>query len=266
MRWDFTVYPNTQIARLPARLRPFATLARNLLPARLRPYRYAYRSTDVATSAHCPFLEDPAFEHVYERVAGLWYSGEVDIRWRLWIVSRLARMRRGLPVQAPGNFAEFGVYRAGCAFVILSTAELPVSQRYFLFDTFTGVPNDRLIESERRMRMAGEWAGTSTAAVDELLAQWRGQIEVHPGDIFETLKTAETGRLSFVHIDLNASAPTVLALEYSYPRMVPGAIVVFDDYGSPRYVEQRRRIDAFFAEVPEDVVALPTGQAFAVKR
>ncbi len=266
MKRDFTVYDNTRIARLPVPLRPFALLARNLLPRRLHGYRYAYRSTDLATTNHSPFLDDQSFNQIYSRVAGHWYSGEVDIRWRLWILARLARQRRGLPADAPGHFAEFGVYRGGCAFVILSTADLLPSQRYFLFDTFTGIPDDRLVETERRMGFAGEWAATSAATVAAFLASWSAQVEIRAGDVFESLKTVETGALSFVHIDLNASAATVLALEYAYPRMVPGAIVVFDDYGSPRYGAQRRRIDAFFAEIPEDVVALPTGQAFAVKR
>jgi len=265
MRWDPTVYPNTRIARMPRRLRPLALLARNVLPASLRPHRYAYRSTDLATSNHSPFLEDPMFAQAWERVATHWYEGEADIRWRLWILSRLARTRRADLSRSPASVAEFGVYRGGCAFVILSTAELPASQRYFLFDTFAGLPEDHLVESEQRMGMAGEWSDTSVEAVNELLAKWSAQIEIRAGDIFDVLKVTETGPLSFVHVDLNASAPTIRALEYAYERMVPGAIIVFDDYGSPRYMEQRRGIDAFFAAVPEDVVALPTGQAFAVK-
>lgn len=263
---DFTVYPNTRIGRLPTMARPFALLARNLAPASWRRSGYAYRCTDLATSGYCPFLDDPAFNRIYDRVAGYWYKGKEDVRWRVWILSRLARLQRGLPAGAPGNFAEFGVYRGGCTFIVLATTGLPPSQRYFLFDTFQGVPEDRLVDQERRMRIGGEWANTSEDAVAELLAPWRAQVEICKGDVFETLKEVETGKLSFVHIDLNASAPTVLALEYAYARMVPGAIVVFDDYGAPRYMEQRLRIDEFFAERPEDVVALPTGQAFAVKR
>ncbi|EHN10427.1 Methyltransferase [Patulibacter medicamentivorans] len=266
MSWDLRVYPDSQIARLPRPLRPLALVARNLVPSGSRAFRYAYRSVDLATSNRSPFLDDPAFEDAYRRVSDGWYDGDVDVRWRVWTLARLARTRRGLPAHAPGAFAEFGVYRGGCAFIILSTAELPASQRYFLFDTFSGVPDDRLEASERRMGIAGEWADTSAEAVAQRLAPWSGQIEIRPGDLFETLPATETGPLSFVHIDLNASAPTIAALEYAHPRMQPGAIVVFDDYGSPRYDEQRQRIDDFFADVPEDLVVLATGQAFAIKR
>jgi hypothetical protein len=66
-------------------------------------------------------------------------------------------------------------------------------------------------------------------------------------------------------MDLNASAPTELALDYAYSRLVAGAIVVFDDYGDPTYRDQRTVVDSFFAERPEEPIALPTGQAFVIK-
>jgi hypothetical protein len=263
---DWTVYPNSRIARLPVFLRPVGVLLRNLTPAGWRRYRYTYKSTDLGTSNYSPFLHDAAFNRIYDRVAGHWYEGDVDIRWKLWLLSHLALQRRSLPAGSPANFAEFGVYRGGCAFTVLSTANLPRSQRYFLFDTFEGTPDGRLSKQERRLGLSGEWTDTSVEAVTDLLAPWAGQVEIYPGDVFETLKTAETGELSFVHIDLNASAPTMAALEYAYPRMTPGAILVFDDYGSPRYDEQRLSIEEFFAGRPEDVLALPTGQAVVIKR
>ncbi len=263
---DLTVYPNTRIARLPAALRPPALLARNLIPAALRRYRYVYRSTDLATSNLSPFLEDPAFQGIYARVADHWFGGDVDVRWRAWVLAHFARQRRGLPAGAPGNFAEFGVYRGGYAFIVLSIADLAPSQRYFLFDTFDGIPDDNLLERERAQGLGGEWADTSVHEVVDLLSPWRDQIEICEGDVFETLSETETGELSFVHLDLNASAPTVAALEYAYPRLLPGAVLVFDDYGCSRYEDQRLRIDEFFSGRSEDPVALPTGQALVIKR
>ena len=248
-------------------LRPAALVARNLWPSgRWGRYRYTYRSTDLATANLSPFLDDPAFEQVYERVANHWYDGKVDIRWRAWMLARLARQRSGAPAGEPGNFAEFGVYRGGYAFIILSTADLVPSQRYFLFDTFEGIPADRLSERERKYGLAEEWSNTSARDVADLLAEWRSQIEICAGDVFETLDRTETGDLSFAHLDLNASAPTLRSLEYAYSRLVPGAIVVFDDYGCARYEDQRRSIDEFFASRPEDVIALPTGQGLVIKR
>jgi hypothetical protein len=67
-------------------------------------------------------------------------------------------------------------------------------------------------------------------------------------------------------MDLNASAPTQVALEYAYPRLVPGGVIVFDDYGwNPVSFEQRDVIDEFCRSVPESLIALPSGQALLTK-
>jgi hypothetical protein len=42
-------------------------------------------------------------------------------------------------------------------------------------------------------------------------------------------------------------------------------MVVFDDYGQDDYWEQRRMIDEFFAAEKAPLIALPTGQALAIK-
>jgi predicted O-methyltransferase YrrM len=85
------------------------------------------------------------------------------------------------------------------------------------------------------------------------------------GDVFDTIPKADTGELSLVHMDLNASAPTRLALEYAYERLVPGGIIVFDDYGFGEVNDQRTVIDEVCAPLPENVIALPSGQALLIR-
>jgi hypothetical protein len=200
-------------------------------------------------------------------VADHWHGGNLDRRWRLWTLVGLARQRAGFPQDSPANFAEFGVYRGGCTFVILATTELAPEQRYYLFDTFEGVPADgRLSETELERGLAGHLADTSTKEVLELLSPWRSRLELCEGNVFDTLEQVETGPLSLVHMDLNGAAATERALEYAYPRLVPGAIIVLDDYGLLKYDGQRRAVDGFFAEKPEQVVALPTAQGLLIKQ
>ena len=185
-----------------------------------------------------------------------WFVDEVvDVRWRMWLLTRYARAARNLH----GNYAEFGVYRGGCSRMVLATADLEPTRRLHLFDTFEGIPDSNLTESEREARFAGRLNDTSAAYVAELLTPWDPIAQLWPGDVFETFPAADTGELAFVHIDLNAAAPTVHVLEHTYDRLVPGAIVVFDDYGFPGYEVQRGLIDAFLRDRREDVIALPDG-------
>jgi hypothetical protein len=117
---------------------------------------------------------------------------------------------------------------------------------------------------EAEQEFAGRFQNSSVDYVAELLRDWKDQLVFHAGDVFETLRHADTGPLSFVHVDLNATAPTVAALEYAWPRMVRGGTMLLDDYGWPDYPEQRAAIDEFFSKRPEKPITLPTGQAFVI--
>ena len=191
-----------------------------------------------------------------------WFpDADVDVRWRIWLLTQVARQCSRID----GAFAEFGVYRAGCAFMIFETGALTGSKRFFLFDTFEGIRADQLTESEIEADLAGAHADTSVDYVRERLKPWSGQLVFVPGDINQTLTSRETGTLAFVHMDLNASEPTRVALEYAFARLSAGGMIVFDDYGWSGLEAQRDVIDAFVRDKAEQVIALPTGQALLIK-
>ena len=257
---DFTVAPETPIARLPRVLRPPALVVRNLFPGLAARRKYVYEADGLATAHFSPFLDNQEYAGRYAETADEFF-GE-DVRWRMWVLTALARQC----VDLEGSFAEFGVYRGGCAFMILSMCRLPPSKRVFLFDTFEGIPPEALTDSERESGLAGGLADTSLGHVANRLAAWRRQISLVPGDVFHTLGDYDTGALSFVHMDMNAAAPTRHALDYVYQRLVPGAVVVFDDYGWKGLEAQRATVDEFLSQRPESVIALPTGQGLMIKR
>ena len=273
---DWTVYPDTPISRLPRPLRYPALLLRNVVHflrrllrpeptvvAASRPFDDVYEADGLATVYFSPFLSDPEWSAAYDEMATEWFTDTpgIDIRWRMWILTSMARQAR----QLPGDFAEFGVWRAGCARMILGTVGLPAPRRYHLFDTFAGIPDSGLTEREREEGFAGRLRDTSVEYVRHRLEPWSEQLVFHVGDVLETLADAETGDLSLVHMDLNASEPTRVALEYAYRRLVPGGIIVFDDYGWGAVNEQRDVIEEVCRPLPESVVALPSGQGVLVK-
>jgi O-methyltransferase len=254
-RWKLS--RGQSIASLPAILRPPARFVRDRTVHRI----FTYWADGMATAHYSPFIDDREFDLSYWEMSRGWLSEE-DVRWRMWLLTTLAQQCQ----QLPGNFAEFGTWRGGCAYMILSRTKVAAEHRFFLFDTFTGIPADRLTERERKQGFAGRLRDTSVEYVDDLLARWRPRYELCPGDIFQTLDAVDVGALSFAHIDMNAMAPSQLALEFAYEKMLPGGIIVFDDYGWASCEDQRVMIDEFFADLPEKAIALPTGQACVIKR
>ncbi len=241
-------------------LQRWAALAHSLVTrnGRPKPPPYVYESDGIATAWHSPFLEDREWQARYDEMARDWFSGGVvDVRWRMWILTELARGADGL-----GAFAEFGTNRGGCAYMMLAATQ---KSPLYMFDTFMGIPESNLSEQERAAGFAGSWSDTSLQHVKERLAEWPVRTRFCVGDVFETLDSAETGTLALVHMDLNAAAATRRALEYVHPRLRAGGVIVCDDYGFTGYEDQRAVIDGFFAGTRDRAFALPTGQALVLK-
>jgi hypothetical protein len=257
---DWTVNPGSRISRLPRVLRYPALVARNV---GVKPGpRYVYESDGLATAHFSPFLEDPVFTKLYDEMVSDWFVDyRADVRWRMWLLTALGRQCESLR----GNFAEFGVYRAGCAFMLLATTAQDSDRKLFLFDTFAGMPGDHLTDEEEKWGLTGRYADTSVEFVEQRLSRWQGRFTTCPGDVFDTVRITETGPLVFAHIDLNSGEATLRALEYVYERLVAGGIVLFDDYGSSGGGPQRDVIGDFFEVRPEEVIVVPTGQAFVIK-
>jgi hypothetical protein len=69
-----------------------------------------------------------------------------------------------------------------------------------------------------------------------------------------------------VHIDCDLYEPIVAALNYFYPRMVPGGFMVIHDYSSLAWNGAERAVDEFFADKLEYVMPLTDGCGSAVIR
>lgn len=83
----------------------------------------------------------------------------------MWLVVRFARQC----VHLGGSFAEFGTYRGGNAFMILALTDV---RRLHLFDTFKGIPQERLTPYEVERGMAGHLSDTSAEYVEKRLERW----------------------------------------------------------------------------------------------
>jgi len=155
-----------------------------------------------------------------------------------------------------GVMAEVGVYQ-GCSARLISLASR--GRALHLFDTFNGLPEPR--PAEQGLLQAGQYRG-SLRAVRAYLADQRN-IMLHPGEFPATTLGSEDLRFSFVHLDVDLEASTLACLEFFYPRMVPGGIILTHDYSWLAGV--RAACDRFLAHRPEMMIEMPTSQAMLVK-
>lgn len=201
----------------------------------------------------------PWFEEDFQRVYASIRARTLVTEDRCYLIQRFARHAANLP----GDLAECGVYKGGTAYLIAQTMkESGVDDRpLHLFDTFEGMPD---VESES-IHKKGDFGDASLDSVREYLSPF-SFVSFHPGFIPDTFASVEDRTFAFAHVDVDIYRSMFDCCAFLYPRLCPGAILLFDDYGLPAYrTDGKRAVDEFFADKPEVPIALKSGQCLVIK-
>jgi O-methyltransferase len=176
---------------------------------------------------------------------------------RLQVLYQFAR--QSLPLA--GEMAEVGVYRGGTALLLAELAG-PAGKQLHLFDTFSGLPpGDPAID----LHQPGDFADTGIDQVQQLLQPY-ARIHLHAGLFPASVPaTLEAATFCFVHVDVDIHRSALDCCEFFHPRLTPGGIMVFDDYGFSSCPGIRKAVDAFCHERGQAPIYLPTGQALYIK-
>lgn len=93
------------------------------------------------------------------------------------------------------------------------------------------------------------------------------QVRVVRGTIPTSFADACPERIAYLHIDLNQATAEIAALDHLFERLVPGAMLVLDDYEwGGTYRPQKLAEDVWFDARGYRVMPLPTGQGLVFKR
>jgi hypothetical protein len=208
------------------------------------------------------WLQDPRFVDAYAEAKGIAAWGR-DIRWRVQTLVKVAATAAHLE----GDFVECGVDTGGTARAVMAYLgnEAFAGRAFYLFDTFRGMVPEQLTDEER---VTDETRGDRYPDVsDTVRANFADKpfVRIVQGAVPDTLSSYDGEQVAYLHIDMNATVPEVGALRFFWPKLAPGAPVVFDDYGFPRHAPQRRALDALAAEFGVEIIMLPTCQGLLIK-
>jgi len=177
------------------------------------------------TSCYAPWLADREFRSAH-KAAGK--NTLVDV-WRcyeLW--SLLAEVRA-----IPGAILEVGVWRGGTGALLATRAtSLGIEEKIYLCDTWTGIVKTGAVDT---YYADGMHRDTSQAIVTRLVKRMNlANVELLAG-IFpdDTGAAIEDQTFRFCHIDVDVYQSGKDVLEWVWPRLAHGGVVVFDDYGFP---------------------------------
>lgn len=218
---------------------------------------------DGLNTLHCAdFMKDERFARAYAvgEATGSWSGAAVH--WRVYVACWLAERASRLE----GDLIECGVNRGGISRAIVSYIGTRLQgRRFFLLDTFEGIPVSVL--SEREMRHNKYFEENYTECHQQVLETFRAypEVVVVKGLVPDTFGQVDSDHFCFVHIDMNNAVSEIAAAEYLWPRLATGGIMLLDDYAWQINVGQRQAFDRFAAERGMTVLALPTGQGLLMK-
>lgn len=184
---------------------------------------------------------------------------------RIWMFGQLAAMIARDEVG--GAVAEFGVYKGKTAKLLRM---LCADRDLYLFDTFDGFDDRDLkddgADASGKRALNGAFKDTSEAAVrafvgESALTHFKaGWFPDSASDLAEDL------RFALVHVDCDLEQPARAALEWFWPRLSPGGVMVFHDHGSGHWPGIARALEAFFAGTPWSPVPVPDFSGSAIVR
>jgi len=189
--------------------------------------------------------------------------------WRHWIVSYCAKHAIEFAKTDEYNFVECGVADGFSAFYTLREIQykeknLPKSKMH-LFDSWGPMKEDDLLDSE--IESKDRYSELKLDNTKNNLKEFENLIIYHKGYIpevfFQISKSISS--IVYMHIDLNSMKPTIDSLEYFFPKLVSGGIILFDDYGWNNHKDTKHAVDDFFNDKPGALLHLPTSQAIFYK-
>lgn len=231
--------------------------ARHLL-RRLREELHPRKLTRKAGGRHVDLLEDEAFMELYEACRPYTVTS-AERMYALYRATRWIARRR-----LPGAVVECGVLRGGS--MMLTALQLQREDEddrgLWLYDTFTGMeepgPEDESVFGLRprhrwRRRQEEDHNRWGYAPLDEVRSNMEStgyppdRVRYVRGRVQETLPEHRPERVALLRLDTDWYESTRHELEHLYPRLVPGGILIVDDYG--HWKGARRAVDEYLSEL-----------------
>lgn len=161
-----------------------------------------------------------------------------------------------ITAKVEGDIAEVGSYMGGSAKLI---CEAKRDKTLHLFDTFEGLPDLSRWDDPSQFQK-----GNFVSSFDFVSAYLKSypNVYLYKGLFPLTATPIAHTKFSFVHIDVDLYEATKASLEFFYPRMTKGGIIISHDYDEHGV---RKAFDDFFATQPEPVIEMSGCQCLIVK-
>lgn len=203
----------------------------------------------IAFGRNLGFLDDERFMAAFRTHAR--NHIERGILWRTAVVVWAARQA----LRRSGAFIECGCYKGTTSRILVDTLDLG-DRKINLYDLFEH-------DAAMAHNAMPEHGADLFAYVRQRFADCPN-VTVIQGAVPDSFAQGLPEKIAFAHIDMNNAPAEIGALEAIEHRLVPGAMIVLDDFGAIPYRAQHLAEREWFAKRGVPVLELPTSQGIAI--
>ena len=219
-----------------------------------------YKQMGLMTIHNADFMLEPKFLEAYKlgKSTGSW--GVYEPAWQAHICCWAGLMTKNLC----GDFVECGVNRGGLSRAVIHYLNFgECSKTFWLFDTYDWYPGDEFIDVDEEDDIENKNKSKYEKVVQTF--QEFENVKVIKGRVPDVLSTVNIDKVCYLSIDMNSAEPEITAAEFFWEKLVPGGIMVLDDYAFRGRNEQKMAFDKFALRKGTQVLNLPTGQGLIFK-
>jgi hypothetical protein len=196
-------------------------------------------------------IELPDFSKQWEYENGFYLTSDNARLGKILAHYELYKMTKGLE----GAIVECGIFK-GASFVRFAGFRdlIEGSEKKVIgFDTFGAFPPSTLKEDDPHIKHWVENAGEQSISKEQLREVMRKKgidknVELVEGDVVKTVPayvaTHPDLTISLLNLDTDIYDPAVAVLEHLWPKLVPGGVLILDDYNV--FPGETKAVDDFF--------------------
>ena len=164
------------------------------------------------------------------------------------------------------NIVECGVGAGMSAFFCISYYKKDKTSKLYLYDSWEAM-REKELKNKKDLERIGSYGYLNLDMIKKNLKDFSNHVIYNKGFIPQSFENSiSPEQLSWLHIDLDSSMPTLEALKFFYPKLEKNGVVLINTYGFDGYENTRNAVEGFFKDRKVHFLQLMTGQALVVKK
>jgi len=231
------------------------------------PWENDNKNSKIFNRIHSKILDDIKKRNFIDTTPGNDIHDSIEtlecLKWRHYII--YISVNLALDSNNKKNFVECGV-GDGLSISYVLDQITKLNSKVYLYDSWSEMKKEYLF-TKKEYKNIGSYKSLKFQVTKDNLEKYSDKIIYNKGYIPDIFKSSiNPSMISWLHIDLNSSIPTLRCLEFFYEKLEINGVIIFDDYGWKGYEDTREIIDNFLEIKKGTFFQFPTGQGLFIKK